>query len=295
MAIEQKDVNVGTRLVSMLIDHFAMTMVAMVFFIPMIMSDLLSMFNLTHEHTEMDFGGTLFYVWLVGFALYFCKDTINGRSFGKRITKTQVVNNNTGQVASPLKCFIRNIFCVIWPVEVIVSLINPSRRIGDIVAGTKIVSYIPTNVEQPKFEIGKAILSFAISYGFLVLLMLPFQTFKPSFKKMSYIESSYNEIESKSLEKLFADSLVLNLTTSVRVYDSIQNQNLKYISVIYSLNENYLSDEILSEQLRQATDELLYSKYSRETFTGQAKYVFQSGGTMQASMNTIGAIINNEK
>jgi uncharacterized RDD family membrane protein YckC len=29
-----------------------------------------------------------------------------------------------------------------WPVEVLVSLFNPQRRIGDYVAGTKVVTYV---------------------------------------------------------------------------------------------------------------------------------------------------------
>lgn len=291
----QREVNVGTRLGSMIFDHFIMTMIAMVFFIPMMIKSFFNAFTITHEQTEMDFGGPLLYVALFGFALYFCKDIVNGRSIGKRTTQTQVVDNNTGQVASPLKCFIRNIFCVIWPVEVIVTLTNPSRRIGDRVAGTKVVPYDPINVEQPKFDIKKAILPLAISYGILLLFMLPFQALKPAFSKIGYIETSYNSKESKELEKLFADSLGQNLNASVKVYDKIQNQNLKYISVIYMLKENYLADESSSNQLRQVTDQLLYSKYPKETFTGQAKYVFKSDGNMQVSSNRIGTKISKTK
>lgn len=294
MTGQQQEVTVGTRLGSLILDHFIMTMIVMLFFIPMLLKNLAGVFTATHEQMGMDVGGTLFYVALIGFAVYFCKDIVNGRSIGKRITKTQVIDNKTGQVASPLKCFIRNIFCVIWPIEGIATLINPSRRIGDRVAGTKVVLFDPTKVKQPKFEIGKAILPFTISYGILLLLMLPFQALKSSFQKVNYIESSYNDSESKSLEKMFTDSLGQNLTASVKVYDSIQNQNLKYISVIYTLKDNYLSDEASSEQLRQVTEELLYTKHPKETFTGQAKYFFQSRGSMQSSNNRIGTTIEHD-
>lgn len=283
-----KEINVGTRLGSMILDHFIMTMIAMVFFIPMMVKVFSNAFTITHEQPEMDFGGPFLYVAVFGFALYFCKDIVNGRSIGKRATQTQVIDNNTGQVASPLKCFIRNIFCVIWPVEVILTLINPSRRIGDMVAGTKVVPYDPIHVEQPKFDIKMAILPLAISYGLLLLFILPFQALKPAFSKIDYVETSYNISESKELEKLFADSLGQNLNASVKVYDKMQHQNLKYISVIYILKENYLDDESTSNQLRQVTDQLLYSKYPKQTFTGQAKYVFQSDGIMQSSSNSIG-------
>jgi uncharacterized RDD family membrane protein YckC len=272
-----------------------MTMIAMIFFIPMMIKGFSSAFNISHEQTETDFGGPLLYVSLVGFVLYFCKDIINGRSIGKRITKTQVVDNVTGQVASPLKCFVRNILCVIWPVEVIVTLINPSRRLGDQIAGTKIVPFDAATTEQPKFDIKKGLVPLVIAYGLMLLLMLPFQALKPSFTKVKYIESSYNENESKSLEKLFADSLGQNLSASVKVFNKIENQNTKYISIIYTLKENYLEDEGQSRQLKRITNEVLYSQHPRETFTGQAKYVYKANGIMQTSSNQIGTSIHNDK
>lgn len=291
----QNNVNAGTRLGSMIFDHFIMTIVAMIFFIPMMIKSFSSAFNISHEQTEMNFDGPLLYVSLLGFALYFCKDVINGRSIGKRITKTQVVDNATGQVASPLKCFVRNITIPIWPIEVIVTLINPSRRLGDQIAGTKIVPYDPTITEQPKFDIRKGLAPLAIAYGLMLLFMLPFQAFKPTFTKVKYVESSYNETESKSLEKLFADSLGQNLSASVKVFDKIENQNIKYISVIYMLKENYLEDDGQSQKLKHLTDELLYSQHPKETFTGQAKYIFKTTGSMQTTSNQIGTTINNEK
>lgn len=272
----------------MVLDHFIMTMIAMVFFIPMMIKGFSSAFTITHEQTNMNFGGPLFYVSLLGFALYFCKDIINGRSIGKRITKTQIIDSQTKQVASPLKCFIRNISCVIWPVEVLVTLIHPGRRLGDRIAGTKVVPYDPASTEQPKFDIKKALLPLAISYGLLLLFIWPLQALIPPFSKVNYIKSSYNETESQALEKLFSDSLGQNLTASVKVYDKVQNQHLKYISVIYMLKENYLEDETSARQLRQITEGLLYAQHPKETFTGQAKYLFKTSGSMQTSSNPIG-------
>jgi uncharacterized RDD family membrane protein YckC len=141
-----KNVTVGTRLGSMFLDHIFMTMICMLFFIPMVMNDI----NQTSPQDEKSFFGLSFFLGLLGFMVYFSKDSFNGRSLAKRITKLQVVENKTGQVASPLRCFIRNIFCVLWPIEVLVTLINPTRRIGDRVAGTRIVYYDPVLIEQLK-------------------------------------------------------------------------------------------------------------------------------------------------
>src|ERR1035437_1969607 len=92
----------GIRLGSMLLDHIIMTMIAGIFFIPEIISSFSNV--LTHEQPTNDMFGRMIYIFLIGFAIYFCKDCINGRSIAKRILKLQLVDNSTGQVASPLKC-----------------------------------------------------------------------------------------------------------------------------------------------------------------------------------------------
>ena len=150
---KNKQIDVGTRLGSMFLDHLFMTMIAMAFFIPGMVSGFAEAFKVTHEQTSPNFmGGGLGYIGLLGFSLYFCKDCVNGRSIAKRILKLQVVDNSTGQVASPIKCFIRDLFIVLWPIEAIISLINTSRRLGDRIAGTKLVTFDST-LEQPKINI----------------------------------------------------------------------------------------------------------------------------------------------
>ena len=142
----------GTRLGSMLLDHFIMTVIAGIFFIPEIIYMTSNL--LVHEQPNSDvFDGTS-YIFMIGFAIYFCKDCINGRSIAKRILKLQIIDNSTGEIASPLRCHVRNLFCVLWPLEVIAAFINPNRRIGDRVAGTKLV-YFNSSLEQPKVNFGK--------------------------------------------------------------------------------------------------------------------------------------------
>ncbi|QIX62082.1 RDD family protein [Hymenobacter sp. BT18] len=157
----------------MILDHFIMTMVAMLFAIPMMISIFSEAFTISHEQNEMDFGGPFLYVALLGFALYFCKDIINGQSIGKRITKVQVVDNNTGLVASPMKCLLRNVFCVIWPLEVLMTLINPGRRLGDLLAGTRIVPFTSSKTSGPNFDLTKALPPIVVAYGLMLLISLP--------------------------------------------------------------------------------------------------------------------------
>jgi uncharacterized RDD family membrane protein YckC len=279
---EQK-VNAGTRLGTMILDHFIMTFGAMIFAIPGMISGFATAFNISHEQTNPDLFGNMSYVMLIGFAVYFCKDSINGRSPAKRILKLQVVDNSTGTAASPIKCFIRNIFCVLWPIEIIVALINPSRRIGDFVAGTKVVPFDPTT-EQQKPNWGQIGISLALAYGLMLIIMIPFNMMKSGMasQKVKYTETSFNEQDSRATEKLFADSLGNYLTADIKVYDKLENEDLKYVSVIFRLKENYLAEEESFEKLKSSTIPLLLTKFPEKTFVGRVQYVYQSGGNMQS-------------
>lgn len=276
-------INAGTRFSAMVLDHFIMTFGAMIFAVPGMISGFANAFKISHEQTTPNLFGDMLYLNLVGFAVYFCKDSINGRSPAKRIMKLQVVDNSTGRAASPIKCFIRNIFCVLWPVEVIVALFNPERRIGDFVAGTKVVVFDPAT-EQPKTNWAQAGISLALAYGLMLIVLIPFNRLQAGLQsgKVKYVESSFNEQESRATERLFTDSLGSVLTPDIRVYDKLENENLKYVSVILRLKENLLDDEETFGQLKSSTMPLLFSKFPERTFVGQVRYVYQSGGNMQS-------------
>ncbi|MHA4740818.1 RDD family protein [Dyadobacter sp. MSC1_007] len=281
-----KQISVGTRLGSMLLDHFFMTMVAMVFSLPGMISTFAGTFEVTHEQQSIDFfGGTFLYVNLIGFALYFCKDCINGQSIAKRILKLQVVDNETGLAASPLKCLVRNLSIVLWPIEALISLTNTSRRLGDRIAGTKLVVFDGA-IEQSRINISQVLIPMVIAYGLMILLMLPFKAMMPAVehRKIDFIESSYNDQSSKEAEKLFADSLGQYLTASIRVYDQVQNSPSKYISVIIQLNENYLESDQDFERIESLTKPVLFSKFPEKTFVGQIKYVYKTSGSMQTTI-----------
>lgn len=288
-SFDNKPINTGTRLATMLLDHVLMTIIAMVFFIPGMVSGFSDLFKVSHEQTEFNFmEGPMKYIGIFGFALYFCKDIINGRSIAKRILKLQVVDNNTGQVATPWQCFVRNIFCILWPIEAIIAFSNTSRRLGDKVAGTKLVYFDPA-LEQPKLNIGKAIIPVIISYALVFFII----QFTPSITMPStnYSKTSYNQTESKELEKLISDSLGQYLAPDIKVYDTVKNVKLKYVSTILRLKENYIADDDNYEQLHEMTTNLIYSRFPKETFTGQIKYVYQSGGQFQSRATTIGTAL----
>lgn len=107
-------VSAGSRIGSMLLDHICMSVICVGFFFIPLAGSFSELFDVAHEQPveSNPFSGPLLYVALIGFALYFCKDSFNGRSIGKRASRMQVLDNNTGAVASPLKCLVRNLFII---------------------------------------------------------------------------------------------------------------------------------------------------------------------------------------
>lgn len=67
------------------------------------------------------------------------KDFYNGKSVAKRIHGYQVIDNKTNGPASEMQCMTRNLTMIIWPLEGLIALFNPSRRLGDFIAGTKLI------------------------------------------------------------------------------------------------------------------------------------------------------------
>ena len=66
-------------------------------------------------------------------AFYLNKDFLKGRSPAKRLFQLQVVDAG-GQPANELRCFLRNVTALLWPVEVL--LLGRRTRLGDTLAGT---------------------------------------------------------------------------------------------------------------------------------------------------------------
>lgn len=279
-------VNAGTRLATMALDHIFMTIIAMIFYLPVMVTNFATGFTVNHDQNDYNFmSGPMMYLGLLGFAIYFCKDLVNGRSLAKRILKLQLVDNKTGEVASPLQCVVRNVFCIIWPVEVIVAMVNPRRRIGDRVAGTRLVYYDPA-IHSVKLQPGKMILSVVVAYG-LILLIVPLLP-KVEFVKTNYSKTSYNEAESKDLEKLITGSLGQYVIPDIRIYDTVYNSNQKYVSAIIKLNKNYLEHDNSYRAFHEMMTDLIYSRLPKETVTGRITYIYRTSNHFQSSSSIIG-------
>lgn len=120
------------RISSMLLDHIIMCLVI----VPLAVLIFVIVLNFQHNLNEWIGVGLMFFP----FFIYLNKDFLNGKSPAKRILGYQVLDRKTERPANELQCFVRNLtICIIWPIEVIVGLINPERRIGDFLANTKVV------------------------------------------------------------------------------------------------------------------------------------------------------------
>jgi uncharacterized RDD family membrane protein YckC len=83
------------------------------------------------------------------------KDYYSGQSVVHRLVGLQIVDNKTLVPANSMKCMLRNITMPIWPLEGLFVLINPKRRLGDFIAGTKIIDTFESDPELILIEISK--------------------------------------------------------------------------------------------------------------------------------------------
>jgi hypothetical protein len=186
----------------------------------------------------------------------------------------------------------------------IITLANPSRRLGDIVAGTKVVTYYPPTTAQPKVSFIKVMTPVIICIATFFTLAATYPMFIHSLPVKTvvntltsnddeYDRTAYNKAESEALEKLYSDSLGNYLTARVKIFDpKVTHASCKTIYIEYQLNENYLKrDRNISGDialLRRLTEKQLYSVYPANTFTGEATYVLKEDTTQQIQMNAIG-------
>ena len=167
---KERKLNIGTRISSMILDHFILTFGIMV----AIGAFLLLGFLIVGDPTESNLPLWLIIIpasiFLIIASTYFNKDAIHGKSPGKRVLGLIVVNNKSGQTASPIRAVIRNITIVFWPIEVIVTLFSPNRRIGDFIANTRIE--IDDKKPEGKLNYGQLIIALLIGILYFILITL---------------------------------------------------------------------------------------------------------------------------
>ena len=114
--------------------------------------------------------------WLMELFVILNKDCINGMSAGKRTFGFKILDYQTKEIASDFQCMLRNITMIIWPLEVLMIIINPNRRLGDYIAKTEVIKAEIKPIESIMTELyEKPALSKKLIYstiGISVLLTL---------------------------------------------------------------------------------------------------------------------------
>src|SRR5687768_15379091 len=83
----------------------------------------------------------------------FNKDFFGGQSPVHRKLGYKVLDAKTNETASKIQCMTRNLTGPAWPIEVIFILLNPKRRLGDIIAGTRLAEVSPSDPESILMDI----------------------------------------------------------------------------------------------------------------------------------------------
>ncbi len=136
----------SSRLASMSVDFSFMlslsTPIFLIVFIPI--------FILFGIYTETSVLMPLF-IGIIPFSfttfLILNKDFYKAKSIAKRHFGFQIVDIRSNNPASEIQCLFRNLTVIIWPIEVLFSMFNQNRRIGDFIAGTKLIHSTKENPE----------------------------------------------------------------------------------------------------------------------------------------------------
>lgn len=166
--IPERKLGFWARAAAMLLDHFMMVFL----FVPLMLVFLIA--TVIGNQTLGQLEPLITALFPILYSFYLAKDSIGGRSIAKRLLGQQIIDLVTQKPATPIKTVIRNITVFIYPIEIIVTLINPSRRLGDYLANTKVVpaKKIPKDALLASFKadsrkgVGKAV---GLSFLFIII------------------------------------------------------------------------------------------------------------------------------
>jgi len=153
------------RIAAFLIDHFAFTFLIVGIVFLSLGTDFMDENNFNNLTTKM------LPTMIIGFLLYFAKDSIKGISPGKWIIGIMVRDeNNLTEVPSFGRLFIRNLFLIIWPIEFIVlASSKEKKRLGDKSAKAIVVKNPNTPTKLPRIlalaAVGIAFFTFIVLFA----------------------------------------------------------------------------------------------------------------------------------
>ncbi len=281
MEVHTQPISKTTRLTSMVLDHMLLSVGTIILCVPLMIYGFMQLLTISHEPHQFLIPPGAEYAFAIGIAVYFGKDSLFGRSPAKHILKLQVVHQITGEPAGPLRCFLRNLLCVFWPIEVIVVCINPERRLGDRIAGTKVVYYraseTPVKLHLPQI-IGVSLLGIGIAA--LVFMPMRQLTSQLDTGRITLDETTFNRVASAQMQTLFSDSLGQVMLTDIRVYDRYKNEPVTYVSFIGYLDNNiFVQDDDVIAQIKSICVALINSVYPPSEVVIRFQFVYSNNGT----------------
>jgi len=154
------------RLVSCFIDHAIMTVIGIFITFPGML------FQLFENRFEMGFyfGNPILNTFALN--IYLCKDLIFSNGIGKRILRFRIQNSNLDLMPNAFQLYVRNLTFFLWPIEVFFLIQNPNKRLGDIIAKTKVVEGLNTTIQNGSSRILVFLLALPISYFFILLMSI---------------------------------------------------------------------------------------------------------------------------
>ena len=281
----KREISTGPRLGAMILDHIIMSSMMGILMIPIIISNLWNNFE---DHTSDHFFSAdwIFYLMVFSMSLYFNKDVFQGQSIAKRVLKQRIVQNDSGETSSPLRCLIRNLTILIWPIEVIVVMISPTRRIGDFMAGTRVEYISYDRSPAPKADYKQILISLFL--GFLILLAVSTLFYSNIYKGFSpypeYVASSCNKELSDKLEDhlMYTQSAYIS-EVHIKVYDTILNDSLKYIAAAFYFNQNYIENKSAFKAIKPEIFNSIFEIISKEEFILFGKFIYNGNYNRQAT------------
>ncbi|EID73878.1 RDD family protein [Imtechella halotolerans] len=174
------------RIIAFLIDHFIVTFLMVVAVFLMLGPNFMDTDNVGNLTSKI--GPTV----LLGFLVYFAKDSIKGISPGKWIMGIMVRDeHNLDQVPSIGTLLIRNLFLLIWPIECIVLVFSKEKkRLGDRIGKTVVVK----NPVRSSLYLRISVLAvMGISYFFFIFLFVGNTVKNSEVYKLAISEIEVNE------------------------------------------------------------------------------------------------------
>lgn len=180
------------RIASFVIDHFTFTFLIVGSVFLSLGTDFMDENNFSNLMTRM------IPTMLLGFLIYFAKDSIKGVSPGKWVMGIMVRDeNNPNEIPSIGKLFIRNLFLIIWPVELIVLAVSQEKkRLGDKTAKAIVVKNPnkPTKLPRILTLIGIGITFFTFIFLFAGSAMKNSDAYKVAISEIEQNEEIISEI-----------------------------------------------------------------------------------------------------